>query len=358
MKVAVLGAGNGGCAVAFDWAAAGHEVALYSPSGFPGAVSDVADGGQLRSTGDLNGTVVIGYAGHDAQRALDGAELVFVVGPAYSTEPLARAAKEHLTAGQIVIVCPSSGGGAMAFQNVIGRENDVVVSETSTLPYAVRLLAPATMHVYLKLKGGLWVAAMDPELTDRVRQILHDVYPGIESASSVWQTSLYNANPVIHPSISLLNAARIDGPGDFNFYEDGVTPGVGHLIRGVDEERIALGKAMGFTVLSDPELSMLQGYFTVETYDTGYSTAPGFQGIKAQDQLDYRYFTEDVGYGLVFLSDLGEHLGVPTPLMNSMITIVSTVLDRDFRGEAARTLSGLGLSPDDLPADGGDQRRN
>ncbi len=184
-----------------------------------------------------------------------------------------------------------------------------------------------------------------------MQQILHEVYRGIESVGSVWQTSLQNANPVIHPSITLLNAARIDAPGDFNFYEEGVTPAVGRLIKGVDEERMALGKAMGFTVLSDPELSMLQGYFTVETYDTGYSTAPGFQGIKAQPHLDYRYFTEDVGYGLVFFSDLGRHLGVPTPLMDSMITIVSTVLDRDFRGEAKRTVASLGLSEADLTVD-------
>lgn len=348
MKVAVMGAGNGGCAVAFDWAAAGHEVALYSPSGVAGAIGGIAEHGRLSSTGDLEGEVQISYVGHDAQRALDGAALVFVVGPAYSTEPLAREAKGHLTAGQIVVVCPTSGGGAMAFQNVIGADAGVIVAETSTLPYAVRLLGSATIHVYLKLKGGLWVAAIDPDQSAIVQQILHEVYPGIESAKSVWQTTLQNANPVIHPSISLLNAARIDGPEDFNFYEDGVTPGVGRLIKGVDEERIALGKAMGVIVLSDPELSMLQGYFTVETYDTGYSTAPGFQGIKAQTQLDYRYFTEDVGYGLVFFSDLGRHLGVPTPLMDSMITIVSTVMDRDFRGEAKRTVAGLGLSKDDL----------
>lgn len=350
MKVAVLGSGNGGCAVAFDWAAAGHEVAMYSDSDYAGAVADIAASGHLSSTGDLEGEVDIAYAGHDAGATLDGADLVFVVGPAYTTEPFAHAAKEHLLPGQIVVVCPTSGGGALAFANVIGRERGVVVTETSTLPYAVRLLGPATIHVYLKLKGGLWVAAIDSKETDRVQQILHEVYPGIESAASIWQTSLQNANPVIHPSISLLNAARIDGPGDFNFYEDGVTPGVGRLIKGVDEERIAIGKAMGVTVLSDPELSMHQGYFTVETYDTGYSTAPGFQGIKAQTELDYRYFTEDVGYGLVFFSDLGRHLDVPTPLMDSMITIVSTVLDRDFRSEAKRTVASLGLSEQDLKA--------
>ena len=80
-----------------------------------------------------------------------------------------------------------------------------------------------------------------------------------------------------------------------------------------------------------------------ENYSTGYSTAPGFLGIGAQSQLDHRYLTEDVGYSLVFLTDLAARLGVPTPVMDAVITIASVVLARDFRGEAKRTVSTLGL---------------
>jgi opine dehydrogenase len=80
-----------------------------------------------------------------------------------------------------------------------------------------------------------------------------------------------------------------------------------------------------------------------ENYSTGYSTAPGFLGIGAQSQLDHRYLTEDVGYSLVFLTDLAARLGVPTPVIDSVITIASVVLARDFRAEGKRTLSTLGL---------------
>ncbi len=81
-------------------------------------------------------------------------------------------------------------------------------------------------------------------------------------------------------------------------------------------------------------------------YSTGYSTAPGFLGIAAQSQLDHRYLTEDVGYSLVFLTDLAARLGVPTPVMDAVIAIASVVLARDFRGEGRRTMTTLGL--DDL----------
>ena len=48
-----------------------------------------------------------------------------------------------------------------------------------------------------------------------------------------------------------------------------------------------------------------------------------------------RYLTEDVGYTLVFFTDLARRLGVPTPVMDSIIELTSVVLDRDLRGEAA-----------------------
>ena len=55
-----------------------------------------------------------------------------------------------------------------------------------------------------------------------------EVYSGIEPAKSVLQTMLQNANPVIHPVVTLLNTGLIErNQGDFLFYEEGVTPAVG-----------------------------------------------------------------------------------------------------------------------------------
>ena len=66
-------------------------------------------------------------------------------------------------------------------------------------------------------------------------------------------------------------------------------------------------------------------------------------GIGAQTQLDNRYLTEDVGYSLVFLTDLAGRIGVKTPTMEALITMASIVLARDFRVEGNRTLATLGL---------------
>ena len=357
MRVAVLGAGNGGVASAFDFAQHGHDVSLYSTPEYGGNVVAVHRAGGIRASGDLEGFEAIRYSGNDIGEAMDGAELVVLVGPAYSTEPLAAESRPHLTQGMAVLICPGSCAGAIAFKRAAGLEladTGVVVGETSTLPYAVRVTEPGVVNVFLKLTTGVYVAGLPRSGTDRLYDLVKDVWPAVEQADSVFQTTLQNGNPVIHPAVTLLNAALLERTGgDFLFYEDGVTESVGRLIEAVDRERIAVARALGVSIFSEPALGVRQGYMLEENYSTGYSTAPGFLGIAAQSQLDHRYLTEDVGYSLTFLSDLATRLSVPTPVMDAVITIASVVLARDFRAEAVRTVTSLGLdglSPQQLAA--------
>jgi opine dehydrogenase len=348
MKIAVLGSGNGGCAVAFDCAAHGHQVTLFDFEQFPASIQAVQKNGGIHCEGELEGFQAVAYAGHEIEKTLDGADIIYAVGPAYSTRPFAEACKPHLKQGQIVIVCPSSCGGAIEFKNGAGldlRDDNIIIAETSTLPYAVRLLEPGKIRIFNNLNGGLFLAAVPAKNTTTVLEQVRDVYPAMSAAKNILQTSLQNGNPVIHPTITLLNVALIERTqGDFDFYHEGVTPAVGRLVKGVDRERIAIGKKLGIEILPDPELGVIQGYMTEATYDVGFNTAPGFAGVKAQPSLDYRYFNEDVGYGLVFLQKLGEQVGVDTPIMSAVITLVSLLMNRDYVGEARRTMESLRLS--------------
>lgn len=346
MKVAVLGAGNGGVAAAWDWGSHGHEVSLWSSPEFGHNLGPIAEQGGVTCVGSETGFGEVAYAGHDIEKTLAGAELVLAVGPAYSTEPYALAVKPYLSHDQLYVVCPSSCLGAVVFKNALGLERHAespVIGETSTLPYGVRITGPAEITMYNKLQGGFVVAALPGAGTERLRSALAQVYPGVESGGSILQTSLQNGNPVIHPATTLLNAARIESSGDFLFYEEGVTPASGGLIKAVDDERLAIAAKLGLRVLPDPEIGVLQGYMTEPSYVEGYVRAPGFRGIVAQAALDHRYLVEDVGFGLVFLSDLGRHVGVPTPVMDAIITLTSSILNRDFRAEQARTLGSVGL---------------
>ncbi|MGY3718264.1 NAD/NADP octopine/nopaline dehydrogenase family protein [Sutcliffiella cohnii] len=346
MKIAVLGSGNGGTAVAADWSLAGHDVYMFDFEGFQQNIEAINKNGGIYTEGDLNGFANIRYAGTDIEHVLDGADLVFVVGPAYGTKAFGEACKDYIKENQIVIVCPSSCAGSIVFKNALNESirDKIIVGETSTLPYACRLIEPGKVKVFLKLKAGLFIAASPASHIDKVFDIFKTVYPSSLPAKNILQTTLQNGNPVIHPAVTILNAGLIERTkGDFYFYEDGVTSSVGRLIEAVDRERLSLADKLGIDILSEPDLGCIQGYMNSNNYSEGYSTAPGFKGIKAQQSLDDRYLTEDVGYGLVFMSELGKHIGVETPVMDSVITIASVLLQRDFRAEKIRTMESLGL---------------
>ena len=348
MQITVLGAGAGGTAVAFDCALHGHQVRLFDFDQFPDNIATIAEQGGINAAGDIPGFGPIAYSGHDIDEALQDAELIYVVGPAYSTEPFGQAVLGKLSPGQTVIVSPSSCGGALAFKRAAGlalHDDSIRVAETSTLHYAVRLTEPGKIRVFLKLKAGNLLAALPSKHTGDILELIADVYPSMEPADSVLQTSLQNANPIIHPAVTLSNAARIEMTGgDFLFYEEGVSDSVGRLIEALDKERIAIGNKLGIAILPDPEIGKRQGYMLEANYGSGYRQAPGFLGISAQPQLDHRYLNEDVGYGLVFMSKLGHQVGVETPGIDAVINVASIVMARDYKAESLRTPESLGIA--------------
>ncbi len=347
MKVAILGSGNGALAEAFEWSRAGHEIYMYDFPQFDKQIAAITKAGGITSEGMMEGFMPVKYAGHDIELVLKDADLVFAVGPAYATEPFGKACAPYAAKGQIFVVCPSSCMGAILFKNALGlsvEDHSVTVADTSTLPYAVRIIGDAKIAVYNRLGGGVLLATLPSSKNDMVYDLLKPVHECVEKAKNIFQTCLQNANPMLHPCITTLNAARIEGPDDFFFYEEGVTPGVGRLLKAIDDERIELGKALGLEIENDPHISIRQGYLTEESYDHGYSKAPGFMGIKAQTQLDYRYYNEDAGFGLVLWVDLADRLGLELPNVRAMLQIVSSIMGRDYKAEKARTLDTLGLA--------------
>lgn len=346
MNITVLGSGNGGLAVAYEWAHLGHPVTLYSPHDYAHNVEAVHDQGGIHCDGQLSGFAPVAQATKDIDAAMAGAEVVFVVGPAYATDPMARYVAPYLKPGMIVVVCPGSCMGAVAFKAAAGldlHDESVLVGETSTLPYASRVTEPGRVHMFHRFDRGLYAAAAPRAGNARLLELIRFAYPEASEATSVLQTTLQNGNPVIHPAVCLLNGRLMDTATDFNFYEDGVSDAVGRLMRGVDEERIAIGAALGVEILSEPAAGVLQGYMIEDNYVSGYNQAPGFKGIKAPTTLDNRYFTEDIGYTQVFFTDLARRLGVPTPIMDAEIALVSLILGHDYRAEGLRTLASLGL---------------
>jgi len=349
MKVAVLGAKSTALAAAFDWSQAGHDVFLFDFPNEDDTISAVTEAGGVYSVGELNGFQAVKYVGVDIKEILSGAQLVIVAGQADRLALYGQVCAPYTEAGQIFLVISCGGMSALAFKNALGLAYDdprVTVAETHTSPYFSRAIGPGRITVFYRLPAACKVAALPREGVDRVLEALSPVLPCVEKAASVLETTLQDCGPSTQSVITVMNAPRIERTGgDFYFFRDGMTPSVAGIIRTVDRERIAIGRALGLQIEDAVSLGIHQGVFGPDVdYLSGYSQSPELDGFMAQPELSDGFYTTDIGYTMVFWIDLAKKLGVGVPMMSAIETLASGIMQRDFLNESPRTLEKLGIA--------------
>lgn len=151
-------------------------------------------------------------------------------------------------------------------------------------------------------------------------------------------------NPVVHPAGVLMNAGRVEySRGDFYFYEEGVTPSVAKVIMQVDEERRAIGKALGYELPRVDDAFHQAGFGPKGDLWATINGSRMLTQLKAPGSLESRWLTEDIPYGITVWSALGASVRVPTPTMHALVDLGSIVMGFDA-WSAGRDLSDLGIA--------------
>ena len=344
-SIAIIGAGNGGKTAAADLALRGWRVCLAELPEFAANLEALRQDPVLLAEGAIVGRAHLDLVTTDLAAAVRHAEVIVLCCQALAHERLARALAPLLSADQVLVLNPGSTGGALQMARVLreeGLRQLPILVEFSTLTYGCRAQGN---RVSCAVRVGRVVYGVFPAAaTERVAPLLQDLYPGLVRGRHVLHAGLNNANPVIHPPITLLNAARFENEGErLLFYREGVSPAVARLIAALDEERMALLQALGCPAQPDPLTSVQQGYAESTDYLTCYREGSGFAGFHSPNTLDHRYFHEDIGMGLVLYCGLGEQLGVPTPASRTVVGFGSLIAGRDYLAEGARNPAALGL---------------
>lgn len=346
-SVAILGAGNGGCAAAADLGGRGYDMRLWSRS--EERLAPMREIGGIEYAGALGeGRQPIDAITTDIAEAIKGADLVLIMVPTHAHEDMARAVAPHLTGDQALMVSP--GHTLLLVPQTLRRCGiaQPVTCETGTLPYICRMDGPARVRITQPSRHQAF-AAFPANQTERLTRLIEPLFPMIRPVGSVLETVFPYTNAIHHPPAFLCNAGRVESTGgDYYHYYDGITPSVGRLIDRLDAERLAVANALGCDPAPLPEHFLRMGYTTEAARDSGlayevFHQSEADRWIRAPSTLDYRFFTEDVPYGLVPLSELGRLAGVATPAIDAMIEICSALMDRDFRSQGL-TLERVGLA--------------
>jgi opine dehydrogenase len=357
--VAVLGGGNGGHAVAANLALNGCKVNFCELPQFAESFERVLRTKEIRIEGiSIDGTARLNLATTDIQQAIREAEVVFVVTPAFGHKTMAESCAPYVQDGQIIILMPGSGG-SLEFVKIFRQKKvkqQIVFAETCTLPYGARLKGPGHVSVLIHavvLPTGVFPAKKTDEVIPKLKQF----YPAIMPARDVLEAAINNPNPIVHPVATLLSATRIEhSKGEFYLYAEGMTPSVARAFESLNEERLALCNAMGYKLHHWDNLEF-KSYNLGETEEecryrilnTSMDAAFGKDGIyagikmKGPEHLKDRFISEDVPYGMVLGSTLGNLIGVPTPTHDAVIQL-SSVVNRTDYWKTGRGIKELGLS--------------
>lgn len=350
-RIAILGAGNGGCAAAADLSIRGHSVALYDLPEFEEKLQPIKERGGLEIIDE--GYAKIDTVTTDIEEAMAEAELVFNPVPAFAHETFAKVCAPHVEDGQIIVIW-GKGGACLIYAKVfkdMGVTKNVILGDTNTLPYGATRMSPTQVRIEARVME-LITAAFPGKYGAKVINGLKKAYPdySIRPAANVLESILVDYNAITHPPPMICNAARIElGDPTFCLFDKTAnTPAVVNLIKLIDRERMAISEALGIKAYTLEEEIFHVGWNPKGREEEG--VLPLYDAIHTENlevcegpfKLNTRHLTEDIPHGLFTYCELGRFVNVPTPVSDAIVTLASGLLERDFRSEG-RTLERMGL---------------
>ena len=347
-RFCVIGAGNGGLAMAGYLSMIGYSVNLYNRT--LDMILPLIENPEITITGEENGTGILNKATANIEEAIRDVDVIMVTIPAIGHYFMAKEMAPYLKDGQIIVLNPGRTGGALNVYETLLRErkrNNVIVAEAQTLIYAARATSLTSAHIF-KTKAEVTLAAIPATKTNYVLNLLKKPYPQFIGAKDVLETSINNYGAIFHPGPTVLNSGHIERGCPFEYYIEGITPSIGSVLEQMDAERMAIGKKLQIDTISAKD-------WLLNTYDAEGDTLyeaiqnnTAYMGLQAPANLDSRYIYEDVPYSLVPMESIAMAIGIETPAISSIINIAQMITGKDFRKEG-RTADRLGLEGLTIP---------
>ncbi len=350
-KFAILGTGNSGQTFAADISLKGYSVNLAEVPAFESVLRAIEKKGGIQLSGHAGTT--------DLKEAIKGVDVIIFGGSAHGHEPIGKLLLKHFEDGQFILF--TSNFAALRFRKWMkeaGLTAQVTPVESMSLLYATRANEPGVVSC-IGVKNILPVAALPASRTQAFLDKVKPVFPQFTAADNVWATSVNNLNPIVHPTMVLFNAGRIESTGGkgWNLYADGATESVAKVMLAMDEERMSLLKPV-----SKDGIAFKDAFETLyKQYGLGkkslsetlrQSPIHGDPAFPAPSSVDTRYLNEDLPFGLAPWSSIGRMWGIPTPNIDALVRIASTMLGLDYftKGLTAKDLGIEGMSPAEVKA--------
>ena len=381
MPIAVLGGGAVGKTCAADCKLAGREVRLYSRS--EKSIKNVEktgilfDGIQRNLYGFVrSGKAYMDVVSTDMEKVVKGAGLIVIGIPAHAHEHYLKTLVPLLEDGQVIHIFTDNYASLLLrkYMREMGCTKKVIVGGWGSAPYGTRIEKIGDFmlnHVAAKYRAITLRGACQPmtDIDDFMESTKYlpcmDAITqgnGPVAGDTMLDIGFSNVNPVIHVPASILGVSSMENwslvygnePNSYSMYSHGLCPSTCEVQYQFYEEEKAIAHAIGIEV---PEYSyemffsrrsiLTQEYMGLN--EEGKDNVvfpldePCNEGNTGPNDINHRYITEDIPVGCKIYHDLGEKFGVPTPIIDSMITLGGAMHEKSFFVETKYNLEYLGL---------------
>ena len=389
MPVAVLGGGAVGKTCAADVKLAGGEVRLfdlmpYAKDTLRGLEKTgiLLDGVQRnRDCFERSGRAFLDLVSTDIEAVMKGAGHVCVACGSWGHEAMFRTMIPYLEDNMVINIFADNFGALLLrrLMREMGCTKKVIVGAWAGPPYGTRIEQVGKYqfpHVSAKYRTITQRGAALP-MTDtddfleasKYLPIMDSVTygDGPQRACTVLDVDFANLNPVIHVPATILGVSTMENWGvifggydktNYSMYCHGLCPSICEVQYQFYNEEIALAKAIGvdtpkfkYEMFFSRRSVLTQEYMGLD--EDGNDNVvfpldqPSTEGNTGPNSIHHRYLTEDVPIGCKIYHDLGVQYGVPTPIIDSMITLAGAMHKKNFFVESRYNLAYLGI--DNMP---------
>ena len=347
MQIAVVGAGNAGCAYAWHLSSTGHEVRLLKTSTSMHEDNFVV----IQRCGGIRG--VFGTSGRDwsfarlscvtrdERQAIEGCEVVIVLTQTGCHENIAKRIGPLLGKTRLVLVVPGYMG-SLYFRSECPFP-EVLLAEGESSALDARIEEPGAVRVLFKnVRNALaFLPASRGAEGLRLAAGLLETYS--HKRVDIVESSMHNPNLILHPLGTILSASRIEhSHGDFRMYKEAFTPSVWNAVDALDLEKRGILNAFGLEPLTYGESCRFRNSEDLSVDPMTVFASYAEDAPRGPSTLETRFIDEDVPMGLALMSSLGRRCGRATPVCDALVNIAGALRKRDFWA-ASRNLEGLGI---------------
>ena len=345
MKIAIVGAGNSGCALGADYASRGHEVTLIKTSN---AMHD----DNFNYLSENNGLMVLDEFGEEKSgriskltrdlSAVSGNDIVIVCVQTVYHKPLLERLVPLLEADQILLINP--GYLSTAYVLSICPNPDFITAETESTFIDGRISEPGRFRVgFRNVRNpiGVYPASRTAEAKEK----LDKIGTPFTYLKTVVEASLHNPNMIVHTVGAVMSIPRIEATkGEYCMYHEVFTPSVWNILEALDSEKMEVLSGLGCERLSYVEACKLRNSLDEkrDAKEVFFDYAAMPTRAKGPLTVNSRYITEDVSQGLALLESIAKSMDIACPVTTSLIEIASAALGYSLR-DCGRSIESLGL---------------